>query len=204
MSLINEEQWRASNPFDSVWVSASAGTGKTKVLTDRVLRLLLQAAKPERILCLTFTKAAAAEMENRINSVLKQWAVCPDEDLQKTLEQLTQEPVDDQVFQNARRLFSHVLETPGGMKIMTIHSFCQSLLKRFPLEADVPPHFEVIDDLNAKIMQKQILNEVLSASDFKSILQKLTYIISTNTLLDLFDRILNDTPRLLKLMDQFI
>ena len=78
MSLINEEQWRASNPFDSVWVSASAGTGKTKVLTDRVLRLLLQAAKPERILCLTFTKAAAAEMENRINSVLKQWAVCPD------------------------------------------------------------------------------------------------------------------------------
>ena len=132
MTVTNNEQLRASNPFDSVWVSASAGTGKTKVLTDRVLRLLLQATTPEKLLCLTFTKAAAAEMENRINSVLKKWAICSQSELEQEIFTLTQEAPDSDAIKKARSLFAKTLEAPGGMKIMTIHSFCQSLLKRFP------------------------------------------------------------------------
>ena len=202
MSLINQEQLRASNPFDSVWVSASAGTGKTKVLTDRVLRLLLQVTKPEKLLCLTFTKAAAAEMKNRINAVLKEWAICDENKLQNEIEVLTQETPEIEVIQKARSLFSNVLETPGGMKIMTIHSFCQSLLKRFPLEAGVPPHFEVLDDLSANAMKEDILNEVLMDQNIRDSLQKMAYLVSTDTLMDLLSRILDDTSRFLKLMDK--
>ena len=205
MSFVNHEQMRASNPFDSVWVSASAGTGKTKVLTDRVLRLLLQATKPERLLCLTFTKAAAAEMENRVNSCLKNWAVCSDEALIQNIEELTQETPDNALLLRARSLFSKVLETPGGMKIMTIHSFCQSLLKRFPLEAEVPPHFEVLDDLVSKTMLDDILEDVLSAPDPKihDCLKFLTRFISTNSLIELFKRILNESASLTHLMERY-
>ena len=203
MSLINQEQISASNPFDSVWVAASAGTGKTKVLTDRVLRLLLQVTEPKRLLCLTFTKAAAAEMENRINNILKEWATCPDQELFHAVQDLIQEVPQDNIIQKARSLFANVLETPGGMKIMTIHSFCQSLLKQFPLEADVPPHFEVIDDLAAYTMKEQILKEVLTDKNIRTSLQNLTYLISSDALMDLLGRIVNETSRLLSLMDRY-
>ncbi len=203
MSITNTDQLRASNPFDSVWVSASAGTGKTKVLTDRVLRLLLQATTPERLLCLTFTKAAAAEMENRINSVLKKWAICSEKDLCEEIEGLTQETPEQETIDKARSLFSKALETPGGMKIMTIHSFCQSLLKRFPLEADVPPHFEVIDDLTALSMKEQILNEVLTNTSLADSLQQLVSFINADSLMDLFGRILNETSKINRLTEHF-
>lgn len=203
MTLVNQEQNQASNPFDSVWVSASAGTGKTKVLTDRVLRLLLQTSQPDKILCITFTKAAAAEMENRLSNVLKNWATCSETDLIQEIETLTSETPDKDQLQTARRLFAKTLETAGGMKIMTIHSFCQSILKRFPLEADVPPHFEVIDDLIAHSMKEEILNEVLAANDLQNDIQELTYLISPNALLDLLGRILNETPRLFKLTEHY-
>ncbi len=203
MNTLNEEQQRASNPFDSVWVSASAGTGKTKVLTDRVLRLLLQTTTPEKLLCLTFTKAAAAEMENRINSILKKWAICPQGELSQDITSLTQETPEETTTQKARSLFAKTLETPGGMKIMTIHSFCQSLLKRFPLEADVPPHFEVIDDLASISLKQQILNEVLATTTLRDVLQQLTTFLSADAMMDLFERILNDTSRFVHLIEQF-
>lgn len=203
MTQPNTEQLRASNPFDSVWVSASAGTGKTKVLTDRVLRLLLQVSEPEKILCLTFTKAAAAEMENRINNVLKKWATCPVSELTEKIVSLTQEEPDEDLIEKARSLFSKKLEAAGGMKIMTIHSFCQAILKRFPLEADVPPHFEVLDDLVAKTMKEEILNQVISSQELKKNLQELLYFLSMNNLSEFLGRILNESSMFQALIERF-
>ncbi|MEM6780857.1 MAG: double-strand break repair helicase AddA, partial [Pseudomonadota bacterium] len=164
----NVRQRRASSPDTSVWVNASAGTGKTKVLTDRVLRLLLpqedgqEGTKPHRILCLTFTKAAAAEMALRINERLSKWAVMSDEDLRADLEgKLLGKPPTPQMMVAARKLFVEVLDSPGGLNIMTIHAFCQSLLGRFPIEAGLSPNFEVIDDTQSQILLDQARDGVL-------------------------------------------
>ncbi|HXS38805.1 MAG TPA: double-strand break repair helicase AddA [Stellaceae bacterium] len=140
----------------SVWVAASAGTGKTTVLTNRVLTLLLGGCAPSRILCLTFTKAAAAEMANRVNDNLSRWVVMPDGKLADELRKLTGKKADADALDEARRLFARVLDAPGGMTIATIHAFCQSLLRRFPLEAGVPPHFELMDERSS--------NEALDAA----------------------------------------
>ena len=139
-------QHLASDPGASVWVGASAGTGKTKVLTDRVLRLLLGGTAPERILCLTFTRAAAAEMALRISSELARWTVADDETLAGSLAVLTGVRPERAMRNRARRLFATVLDVPDGLKIQTIHAFCQSLLRRFPLEADVAPYFQIADE----------------------------------------------------------
>ncbi|WP_160000083.1 double-strand break repair helicase AddA [Roseomonas sp. 18066] len=146
-------QRRASDPLASAWVGASAGSGKTKVLTDRVLRLLLRpGAKPGRILCLTFTKAAAAEMATRLARRLGEWAVADDATLRASLEALTGARPGAALARRARALFAEVLEQPGGMRIATIHSFCQSLLRSFPLEAGLPPQFTLIEEADAAEM----------------------------------------------------
>src|SRR5262249_33576342 len=124
----------------------SAGTGKTTVLTNRVLSLLLNGTPPARILCLTFTKAAAAEMANRSAVRLQEWSAMPEDELHRSLLALTNARPSEDRRRTARRLFARVLDTPGGMKIQTIHAFCQSLLKRFPLEAGIAPHFDVLDE----------------------------------------------------------
>ncbi|MBT5050687.1 MAG: double-strand break repair helicase AddA, partial [Rhodospirillaceae bacterium] len=142
-------QRRAADPTRSVWVSASAGTGKTKVLTDRVLSLLLTGTPPHKILCLTFTRAAAAEMANRINASLAGWAVADNDELTKQITDLTGAPPEPDMLRRARPLFARVLDVPGGMKIQTLHGFCESLLGRFPLEAGLAPHFEVMDERDA-------------------------------------------------------
>ena len=142
-------QRRASDPEASAWVGASAGTGKTKVLTDRVLRLMLSGTPPHRILCITFTKAAAAEMANRINARLATWATSDDAALEDDLAALTGARPSRDTVAMARRLFAHVLDAPGGLQMLTIHAFCQSLLRRFPIEAGLPPQFELIDDRTA-------------------------------------------------------
>ncbi len=143
---VTPDQRRAADPASSVWVAASAGSGKTKALTDRVLRLLLGGAAPERLLCLTFTKAAAAEMALRINRRLGAWTMLADDDLDASLEALSGKTPDSALRIRARCLFATVLDAPGGLKILTIHAFCQSLLGRFPLEAGIAPHFEVLDE----------------------------------------------------------
>ncbi|WP_366555423.1 double-strand break repair helicase AddA [Aquibaculum sediminis] len=142
-------QLRAADPEASVWVNASAGTGKTKVLTDRVLTLLLRGTPPERLLCLTFTKAAAAEMRNRLAKVLQHWATSDEEVLTDRLFQLLGRPAEPEESLRARQLLARVLDSPGGMKIQTIHGFCQSVLSRFPLEAGVAPHFRLIEEQGA-------------------------------------------------------
>jgi ATP-dependent helicase/nuclease subunit A len=157
-------QRRAAVPEASVWVAASAGTGKTKVLTDRVLSLLLNGTGPGRILCLTFTKAAAAEMANRLARRLALWATEDDQVLAEDLAALLGEPADEAIMTAARRLFARVLDVPGGMKIQTIHAFCQSLLGRFPLEAGVPPHFQVLDERSAMELLEAAREEVMSAA----------------------------------------
>ncbi len=140
------QQRRAYEREASVWVEASAGTGKTTVLTRRVLSLLLAKTAPSRILCLTFTKAAAAEMANRINKTLSEWATSDDGALAQELVPLIGAMPDADQLDYARQLFARVLDAPGGITIATIHAFCQSLLRRFPLEAGVAPHFEVMDE----------------------------------------------------------
>src|SRR6266581_2943041 len=153
MTLIGEAaatQRRALNPVESVWVAASAGTGKTKVLTDRLLALMVGGSHPGRILCLTFTRAAAAEMANRINDRLAAWTTLPPGRLAEELVALLGRFPDEAEIALARQLFARILDVPGGAKIATIHAFCQSLLRRFPLEAGVPPEFAVIDERSAK------------------------------------------------------
>ena len=152
----------AARPDRSVWVAASAGTGKTKVLTDRVLSLMLHGTPPARILCLTFTKAAAAEMSNRLADSLARWATFTEEQLTEDLAKLLDDPADAALRARARELFARVLDAPGGMKILTIHAFCQSLLGRFPLEAGIAPHFQVLDERSAAEMLLEAREEVLA------------------------------------------
>jgi ATP-dependent helicase/nuclease subunit A len=145
-------QRQAADPKASIFVTANAGSGKTTTLVDRVARLLLGGAQPEAILCVTYTKAAAAEMQRRLFQRLGDWSVMADEDLRRQLGLL--QGVDEGAFSRAelstaRALFARALETPGGLKIQTIHAFCEKLLKRFPLEAGVSPGFKVMDDRDA-------------------------------------------------------
>ncbi len=142
-------QARASDPAASSWVSANAGTGKTEVLVRRVLRLLLAGSEPQRVLCLTYTKMAAAEMQNRLLGELASWATLSNEDLRARLLSLLGRTAGSAEMQAARRLFAQTLEAKGGLKIFTIHGFCERLLQRFPLEAQVTPHFAVLDESEA-------------------------------------------------------
>lgn len=144
------ESARAGDPRISVWVSAHAGTGKTYTLANRVTRLLLDGAAPERILCLTYTKSAAAEMAGRLFAQLGEWALLDDASLAARLVEIGVDRRKEDDLRRARRLFALALETPGGLKIQTIHSFCQYVLARFPLEAGVSPGFDVLDEATAR------------------------------------------------------
>lgn len=156
----------ASDPQKNVWVGASAGTGKTKVLTERVLRLLLPSqghvpTEPEKILCITYTKAGANEMIGRIMQILSEWAVCDDTVLDEKLARLLGEQPTLQQRDRARRLFALVIDTPGGLKVTTIHAFCQSVLGRFPIEAGLSPQFQVIEEGEAASLVKQARDKLI-------------------------------------------
>ena len=138
-------QIEASDPRESAWVAANAGSGKTHVLAQRVIRLLLAGVDPARILCVTFTKAAAANMANRVFDELRRWATYGDAQLDDAISTISNVTPDDSVRALARRLFAQALETPGGLKVQTIHAFCTRLLQQFPFEADVAARFEVLD-----------------------------------------------------------
>ncbi len=169
MTALNEASRRqhdAARPGVSTWLSANAGSGKTRVLTDRVARLLLDAVEPQHILCLTYTKAAASEMQNRLFQRLGAWAMLDDDDLRRALEELGLDRVPTTVdLQAARTLFARAIETPGGLKIQTIHSFCASLLRRFPLEAGVSPQFKEIEDRAADLLRNELLDRMADGGD---------------------------------------
>src|SRR5512146_3200864 len=147
-------QARASDPSASAWVSANAGTGKTEVLVRRVLRLLLAGSEPQRILCLTYTKMAAAEMQNRLLKELASWATLADGILGDRLAAVLGRVPGDADVKAARRLFAQTLEAKGGLKIHTIHGFCERLLQRFPLEAQVTPHFSVLGEQEQALLRR--------------------------------------------------
>ena len=142
-------QTRAADPARSVFVTANAGSGKTTTLVSRVARLLLGGAAPSAILCVTYTKAAAAEMQARLFETLGKWAVMDDSELSAELAKLDDSDpaaLNPARLSEARRLFARALETPGGLKIQTIHAFCEKLLRRFPIEAGVSPRFTVLEN----------------------------------------------------------
>ncbi|MBE0453417.1 MAG: double-strand break repair helicase AddA [Roseovarius sp.] len=159
-------QLAAAHPDCSTWLAANAGSGKTRVLTDRVARLLLDGVNPQHILCLTYTKAAASEMQNRLFARLGTWAMKPDTALTDALRALGHEgTIDEAALRRARRLFAQAIETPGGLRIQTIHSFCASLLRRFPLEAGVTPQFTEMDDQTARLLRAEIVEQIAAGPE---------------------------------------
>jgi ATP-dependent helicase/nuclease subunit A len=146
----------ASDPATSAFVSANAGSGKTHVLAQRVIRLLLQGFDPAKILCITFTKAAAANMANRVFDELRKWTALDDAELDEAVRRISNRKPDAGLRARARRLFALALETPGGLKVQTIHAFCTSLLHLFPFEANVSARFTVLDEAT----QNQLLDQL--------------------------------------------
>ena len=155
-------QREAVAPDRDVWLSASAGTGKTQVLTARVFRLLIDGTAPENLLCLTFTKAGAAEMANRINARLAAWVRMKPGPLAEDLKAIGAPfGPDDQA--RARRLFAKVLDAPGGgLRIQTIHSFCQTLLAAFPAEAGLVPGFVPLEERDQLQLRREVLADLVA------------------------------------------
>ncbi|HVY19238.1 MAG TPA: double-strand break repair helicase AddA [Bauldia sp.] len=155
-------QSQATDPAQSAWVSANAGSGKTFVLARRVVRLLLQGTDPSCILCLTFTKAAASLMAQRVFADLARWTTLDDEALAAEIAAIEGAEPGPRKLTAARRLFARALDTPGGLKIQTIHAFCERLLHQFPFEANVPGHFDVLDERNAAGLMDDARRAVLA------------------------------------------
>jgi ATP-dependent helicase/nuclease subunit A len=181
-------QIAAADPARNTWLSANAGSGKTRVLTDRVARLLLGGVEPQHILCLTYTKAAASEMQNRLFRRLGEWAMKPDADLRAALVELGEADLSAPRLARARQLFARAIETPGGLRIQTIHSFCASLLRRFPLEAGVPPGFVEMDDRAARLLRAEIVEEMADTLA-PDVIQGMTQVHSGEDFTQLVDQI---------------
>ncbi len=174
-------QQLASDPKNSVWVMASAGSGKTKVLTDRILRLLLEDVAPHKILCLTYTKVASIEMQERLNQELQNWIICSDGELFEKLSNLTGRKPENHTLSKARGLLIKNLDAELKIKIQTIHSFCQSILKSFPFEAKIPINFELLEENKARILLKNSQKNVLQNAFNDKKLHDLVFKINSKT-----------------------
>src|SRR5580698_5023226 len=160
-NIVRDRQTAVSNPDVSAWVAANAGSGKTHVLAQRVINLLLKGVEPEKILCITFTKAAAANMSKQVFDRLAAWTTLDDAGLDNAIrEQSTMVP-DARRRALARRLFARALETPGGLKVQTIHAFCTRLLHQFPFEANVAARFSVLDEATTTQLLDRLTLQVL-------------------------------------------
>jgi ATP-dependent helicase/nuclease subunit A len=157
-------QRQASDPFVSAWVSANAGSGKTYVLAQRVIRLLLEGTDPSKILCLTFTRAAAANMANRVFDTLAAWTAYDDAKLDEAMRKIGIRTVTPARRARARKLFAQALEAPGGLKVQTIHAFCTRLLQQFPFEANVAARFAVLDQRATDELLNDATLRVLTAA----------------------------------------
>ncbi|MDR0484653.1 MAG: UvrD-helicase domain-containing protein, partial [Alphaproteobacteria bacterium] len=204
MNNASKNQQSASNPLYSVWVSASAGTGKTKILVDRLLRLLLSGVSIDNILCITYSKAAAQEMINRLMTILAKWSIMEENELKEALVDLSSKsPTDDELIL-AKELFSKIINHPRELKIQTIHSFCQNLLARFPLEANIPPHFTVIEEDISKNLKNQAILKIIdeqildsqSNTTIEDILANLSRNISQYSFENIINNILNYSEKL--------
>lgn len=186
-----QRQVDAADPGGNTWLSANAGSGKTRVLTDRVARLLLGGVDPGNILCLTYTKAAASEMQNRLFQRLGEWAMLGDAELTAELDALgvTESPN----LRDARRLFARAIETPGGLKIQTIHAFCATILRRFPMEAGVSPDFKEMDDRSAQLLQEEIVEDMASGPE-RGLVENLARHYSGVEIIGLTNEIVGNRP----------
>ena len=186
------EQKKASNPAASAWVGANAGSGKTHVLVDRVIRLMLDGVDPAAILCLTYTKAAATEMAGRLHERLGEWIGISDAELKQRLIKIGCERLGDKTLARARRLFTAALETPGGFKIQTIHAFCERILQLFPVEAGMAPGFDVLESKQASQLLENSRDLVLfeAQKDEDSPLAKAFATIVRHAQTDAFDDLL--------------
>src|SRR5262249_19334663 len=170
---VRSRQAEASDPSAAVFVAANAGAGKTHVLAQRVIRLMLdggpEGVDPSKILCITFTKAAAANMAARVYERLKGWIALDDDTLDQAMREIGVRDIDAAKRQRARRLFAAALETPGGLKVQTIHAFCARVLQQFPFESDVAAHFTVLEERTQSEMMDRarmaVLLEAASAPD---------------------------------------
>jgi ATP-dependent helicase/nuclease subunit A len=168
---------QAIDPSSSVWVSANAGSGKTTILTYRVISLLLSGVDPSRVLCLTYTRAAAAEMQNRVFNELGSWVTLDDEQLCAAMFKIEGKTPDAVRLSFARRLFARAVETPGGLKIQTIHAFCERLLHLFPFESNVPARFRLMDETEqADILESCMtsLQHMLVSNDRSDLINAIT------------------------------
>jgi ATP-dependent helicase/nuclease subunit A len=181
-------QHQAASPDLSTWLSANAGSGKTRVLTDRVARLLVHGVDPQNILCLTYTKAAAAEMHNRLLGRLGAWALLDDSALRDALSGIGAGVPED--LGRARTLFARALEAPGGLKIQTIHAFCAAILRRFPLEAGVPPQFIEIDEDQTRKLLAEVLESMAAGPD-AAVIDAVAPYLRSETLEDLGREVLS-------------
>ncbi|MBU6462488.1 MAG: double-strand break repair helicase AddA [Bradyrhizobium sp.] len=164
-NAVRDTQARASDPASSAFVSANAGSGKTHVLVQRVIRLLLDNVPPEKILCITFTKAAAANMAERVFSTLGHWVTLDDAALDDAIREVGLANSNTRMRMRARELFASALETPGGLKVQTIHALCTRLLQQFPFEANVPARFAVLDERDqTEMMERANLAVLLDAA----------------------------------------
>ena len=186
------DQRKASNPQGSAWVGANAGSGKTHVLVDRVIRIMLEGVDPTTILCITYTKAAAAEMAARVHERLGEWVGIPEAELTERLENMGCENITPVVLARARRLFTAALETPGGFKIQTIHAFCERILHLFPIEAGMAPGFVVLDERQAFEFLTASRDKILSEAqrDDDSVLARAFSLVSRYAQADSFDNLL--------------
>src|SRR5437899_3732209 len=162
---LRRTQVEASDPAVSAWVTANAGSGKTHVLAQRVIRLLLEGVDPAKILCITFTKAAAANMANRVFDELRRWTALDDARLDEAIRSISDLTASAARRARARRLFALALEAPGGLKVQTIHAFCTRLLHQFPFEGNVAARFEVLDEAaQARLLGEMSLAVLLEAA----------------------------------------
>ena len=163
---VRQLQREVSAPQVSAWVAANAGSGKTHVLVQRVINLLLDGVEPEKILCITFTKAAAANMAKRVFDTLAEWTTLDDAGLDKAIRERSSLKPDAARRALARRLFARALDTPGGLKVHTIHAFCTQLLHQFPFEANVAARFNVLDDAeHTQLLEQLTLSVLLEGAD---------------------------------------
>ncbi len=168
---LSPEQDRAANPLENVWVQANAGTGKTSVLVQRLLRILFRTPNctSSGILCLTYTNAGAGEMRVRILKALRNWASLPDEKLIEALSGITEQPIaTPKDVAHAREIFFQYIDNPEMLKVKTIHSFCEEILRRFPIEAGLPPTWSLVSDAAQRVLLQDTFTKLINSPSNKS------------------------------------
>ena len=195
INAASRAQHQASDPSASVWVSANAGTGKTRVLTNRILRLLINGAAVTDILAVTYTRAAAAEMRNRLFETLSRWAVINESQLTQDIKAMGIERPRQEQIARSRKLFAHLLDHPTGIRIETVHAFAQSVLRRFPLEAGVQPYFDLATDEQKAMMKAEAQHSMLTSSDeaVRRSLRSLGQVMTEQEVTELASQIFNHT-----------